>query len=537
MKPVELKSSANVVLVVKRTSVSPYDPVCPPHDGSDGEAKDSTIDEMLLQQGQHESLVKRPFDELFSKKGVEEHLSEEAVEKRVQRLVSLSEAHHTKVAKDKKEGVTKRNVHPMQPGEHRRFVDGCANDQVREATLKLLTGPDTRRRRALSAAFTSGCSAAVDSNPSVQTDLVAVAMNTTANHFARTRSLYAIMATRCPLSSTIDDVKALSDAEDRHSHIKETATLVLGALLRKHRQCKSSLNAQARVKAEDDLNHELHQALSAGDQGRAQVMLYAMQNSGSGRHLTAIESALKTHGYELQTLSLKPAAQAALKKIGLEDSTHDTTLRAQLLQRLDNPLPEASPFTELAAKKKDKCPADKQNVNPALCYGLSLPASGDIQTLINFEVGTGAGPEKKEDPCTSFAFGDAEVVVSAKFGGPFKHVPGLNPLTVDVIGLSGQAKFASDPLGGVLNIFGFTVGYFKNKDFCNIRDTERVTQSSCFPSLPFAVSLMLQCFYRSRPGAQASSSPELVKKSLIHMRRFKISRVIRPLGTSRRLPT
>jgi hypothetical protein len=34
---------------------------------------------------------------------------------------------------------------------------------------------------------------------------------------------------------------------------------------------------------------------------------------------------------------------------------------------------------------------------------------------------------------------------------------GLNPLTVDVIGLAGQAKFASDPVGGVVSIFGFTV--------------------------------------------------------------------------------
>ena len=34
---------------------------------------------------------------------------------------------------------------------------------------------------------------------------------------------------------------------------------------------------------------------------------------------------MKTHGAELQTLSLKPAAKAAQTKIGLEDFTHDTT--------------------------------------------------------------------------------------------------------------------------------------------------------------------------------------------------------------------
>ena len=403
---------------MKRTAVSFQNPVCA------AQYHGGTIDEMLVQRNQHEHFVKRPFAELFSKKGLEEHLSEATVEKRVQRLVALSETHSTKVAKDKKKGATTRNVHLMNPGEHRRFVDGCANDQIREATLKLLTGPDTRRRRDLAMAFFSGCSGAVDSNPDVQTDLVAVATNSTANAFARTRGLYAIMASRCPLSSTIDNVKALSDAEDRQSHVKETATLVLGALLRKHRQCSSSLNAQARVKAEHDLNHELHQALQAGDKGRAQVMLYAMENSASGHHLAAIQSALKTHGAELQTLALKPAVKAALTKIGVEDSTHDTTLRAQLLQRLENPAPEASPFMELAAVV-DKCPAESQSVNPALCYGLSLPSNGDIQTLINFEVGTGAGPENKGDPCTAFAFGDAAVVVSAKFGGPFKNVPGF----------------------------------------------------------------------------------------------------------------
>ena len=153
-------------------------------------------------------------------------------------------------------------------------------------------------------------------------------------------------------------------------------------------------------------------------------MLYAMENSASGRHLAAIQSAMETHGAELQTLSLKPAAKAALTKIGLEDSTHDTTLRAQLLQHLENPAPEASPFMQLAAVK-DKCPAEMQSVNPALCYGLSLPSKGDIQTLINFEVGTGSGPENTGDPCTAFAFGNAGVDVSAKFKGPFKNVPGL----------------------------------------------------------------------------------------------------------------
>ena len=177
----------------------------------------------------------------------------------------------------------------------------------------------------------------------------------TVSKYIRSRSLSALFATRCPLPSTVHGVKRIADEEDRHSSVKQTATLMLGALIRGHRQCIQIPKASF-ASAEEDLNHDLLAALDVRDTGRAKEILGAMEASASGSHLHAIQRALKNHGELLQTIGLKSATQSALTVIGYQDASHDAKLRFALLSELDNPSFRKTELAFSPERSTDACP-------------------------------------------------------------------------------------------------------------------------------------------------------------------------------------
>ena len=321
--------------------------------------------------------------------------------------------------------------------------------------LGLVTGPDTRRRRTLGSSFMAGCSGTINRNSDIQTDLVELASNTTVSEYMRSRSLLALRGTRCPLPSTVNGVKHIAENEDRQSSVKETATLMLGALLRKNRECiKSSQKPLA--SAEEDLNHDLVAALKARDTGRARIILMAMDASGSGRHLPAIQQALQRHGALLRTTALKASSESALNSIGKHDASHDQKLRSALLRQLQS---DESDFTELATSVQ--CPVSKQYETPILCYAINVPAKGDLKSRLAFELGMGVGLADErpagENNCQTYLFAKSSVEVEiAMKNSPLETL--FRPLVLDPLSLTTQAKFTGEEkIGAGLFVFGFPV--------------------------------------------------------------------------------
>jgi len=249
------------------------------------------------------------------------------------------------------------------------------------------------------------------------------------------------------VSKQVEAVKQISDSEGRQSEVQETATLVLGGLLRKHRQCRASRSG-AFSHFELDLNRDLHEALKINDSGRAQTVLYGMSNSASGSHLDAISHALKTHGHDMRSMGLKDAATSALAEIGRQDTTHDKELRNSLLQQLDVPPP---PPPEMLNEES----ACEEYEIPALCYGFSVPPYSTIQTTFDLAGGMGSAHAKK---CTKYIYSEATLGASVKMGGPFENRNGFDPLVFDILSFTSQGKMVGKgKVGGALKVFGFVV--------------------------------------------------------------------------------
>ena len=255
------------------------------------------------------------------------------------------------------------------------------------------------------------------------------------------------------MSKQVEEVKQISDSESRQSEVQEAATLVLGGLLRKHRQCRAS-RPGAFSHFELDLNRDLHAALEINDSGRAQTVLYGMSNSASGSHLDAISQALKTHGRDMRSMGLKDAATSALTEIGQQDTTHDNDFRHSLLQELFSP-PPPPPESKSSKSSKDKCPDHEQYEIPALCYGFGVPPYSTIQSTFDLAGGMGSA-ESTKGKCAKYIYSEATLGVKAKMGGPFENVQGFDPLVFDVLKLTGQGKMIKGrKVGGALKVFGF----------------------------------------------------------------------------------
>jgi hypothetical protein len=116
----------------------------------------------------------------------------------VQILMAISAKQAEKAREQKKRQLA------FEPGQSRKFQEGCEHGQVRGAMLALLKGPDTQRRRDLSKMFLAGCSAAVNRDESIQQDLVTVAKDVSASKYIRSRSLHSLLGSlRCPTESTV----------------------------------------------------------------------------------------------------------------------------------------------------------------------------------------------------------------------------------------------------------------------------------------------------------------------------------------------
>lgn len=108
------------------------------------------------------------------------------------------------------------------------------------------------------------------------------------------------MDLECPSSKTLAQIDSVSRAH-HDSRLGETATLALGALLRKHRFCHNQTRAaklQAKIEPDDEhpggsgleaaLNRRLAAAVRHLDTDDAETTLLAMANSGAAVHLPAI---------------------------------------------------------------------------------------------------------------------------------------------------------------------------------------------------------------------------------------------------------
>jgi hypothetical protein len=116
-------------------------------------------------------------------------------------LIAISAKNAEKVKEQKKRQLA------LEPGENRKFQEGCEHEQLRGAMLALLKGPDTQRRRDISNKFFAGCSAVVNRDEAVQQDLVMVAKDLSVNKHVRSGSLQALLGSlRCPAESTVSIV-------------------------------------------------------------------------------------------------------------------------------------------------------------------------------------------------------------------------------------------------------------------------------------------------------------------------------------------
>mmetsp|Transcript_59625 Transcript_59625/g.122265 ORF Transcript_59625/g.122265 Transcript_59625/m.122265 type:complete len:2837 (+) Transcript_59625:263-8773(+) len=158
--------------------------------------------------------------------------------------------------------------------------------------------------------------------------------NTT--QYVREQGLYAMVDLDCPSYTTLERLTALGRNHPT-SRLGETATLVLGALLRKNRFCHEGTPATASANqtrgklhskiVPDDrhaagsvfeavLNAQLAAAVRHRDTDAAETTLLAMANSGSAGHLFAVARSLQANTKLMKGYELKHAVKTCLKSIG-----------------------------------------------------------------------------------------------------------------------------------------------------------------------------------------------------------------------------
>ena len=274
----------------------------------------------------------------------------------------------------------------------------CKNHQLRSIMFKWLATPDAAKHenRRVVVKLMSSCGVLLSSSTaklryedeagkgkdSILGDLSALINNDKAPEFVRDAGLQALVDLECPTSKTLEEVNMLGTSL-HGSALGETATLTLGALLRKHRYChegkpqasasskEAGPNSQSQILAYDPqgpsasstkalsaelasnpagghesshppgrvfeaaLNARLASAVKHLDTDDAETTLLAMSNSASPVHLLAVARSLESNKEMMRSLELRQAVRMCIKSIGEHgggDAGNDST---ELMQKYE----------------------------------------------------------------------------------------------------------------------------------------------------------------------------------------------------------
>jgi len=374
-------------------------------------------------------------------------------------------------------------------GEGDELIFACKRDAIRQGLFSWLRKPENEREHRHNAAIKilGACSGEViNTRVNVEKDIISLAVESDVPELVRDQSLIAIMDLNCPSLDAIHAIDQVSKSDHSQPQIAETALLTLGVLLRKRRQCKGPLD-QDSVLYEDQLNTELKISMKNMNFDRADLVLLAMHNSGSGSHLSTIQHCLRHHNRYMRSIALRHATTSALLGIGEHDDNHDKMLQQSMLMQLEKPLTgrditrhrrilrltarksvghlsakTASKLAQLQRTQKKlpfKFGTDEEESEdahaaltefeaaaaenphlcgggetPLVCYGKRIPQNGNVRSLIGIFGGTAEAMDPKS-VCHKYAYVKTTGVVEIFTGIPIR---GLNPLSLEVVKLEGR---------------------------------------------------------------------------------------------------
>ncbi len=390
--------------------------------------------------------------------------------------------------------------HDYEPGEAGILREFCMNDQKRSLMLSKLAEQKPKYTRGWTNAalkILGACGAAANKRPSAESDILLLAINSDSPIFVREQALISLMDLTCPADDTLFELHRLTGSNT--GEIYEAAMLTLGALLRQRKRCKGASDEHG-AKLRSSLNIMFKEAVFKSDPERIETSLLAIANSGSDHHISAISHSFSVKPDLMRSINVKHSATTALRSI--KEMGHNVAELENLLSSLESSRPEnASPrssirhaikrkqrqsyngivwqsrimnpsskgqqtldflqtyspfktmskrhgFTDLDQKRKieslaeedvDEIP-DPRECNEGKTEMLALikriPENGVVRGLLGVSGGVGEGQySDQKKTCVKYGYTEARAAVEIYTG---VNIAGLNPLSIDIIKLSGR---------------------------------------------------------------------------------------------------
>jgi hypothetical protein len=383
-----------------------------------------------------------------------------------------------------------------KPGEAGTIREFCINDQKRSLMLaKLAAQRPKNAREGTNAALKilGACGAAANKRQSAEADIVLLATNTDTPIFVREQALISLMDLNCPADDTLFELHRLTGSQT--GEIYEAAMLTLGALLRQRKRCKGASDEHG-ARLRSTLNMLFKEAVSQGNPDRIETSLLAFANSGSDHHIEAIAHSFSIKPDLMRSINLKHSATTALQSIkemgsnevrlqsllsdlaepsrsekaslknsirnAIEENQHQSVQRQkwlsqtlawkfkdpQILKIRHKFSSFMKRFTNLYNKTKsqsleeediDEIP-DPRECQPGktemLAIEKRIPQNGVVRGFLGVSGGIGEGQyadDKKT--CVKYGYAEAKAAVEIFTG---VDISGLNPLSMDIIKLSGR---------------------------------------------------------------------------------------------------
>ena len=273
--------------------------------------------------------------------------------------------------------------------------DLCQNHQLRSIMFKWLATPESvnKENKRTVLKFMGSCGAILASSThklsrddiagntknGLLYDLSTLINNDMAPEFVRGAGLQTLVDLECPTTKTLEEVNLLG-TKLHGSALGETATLTLGALLRKHRYCheatpassskKTGLKRRSQILASDPaspagrvleaaLNERLSDAVKRLDTDDAETTLLAMANSASPVHLLAVARSLEANKKMMKSYELRQAVKKCLKSIG-QHGGGQAEQDSMEMQQLYDATPSKTTMLSLVDDRADKSVAAGQ---------------------------------------------------------------------------------------------------------------------------------------------------------------------------------